>query len=270
MSDVKDGQYALIALEEPGMYVNGNITIDVIGGSAMSNGDVARSGGANAFKTDGTIDAVGEVNPNNNWEAPSGFFNGRPPITNPYAGAIPPYKNALDEIEDKPNCNNNCTLHPGYYENLGNINIKKTATLLPGTYYFKGTSISLQNTNSRIQGNNVMLYFNGTTSSTYFDPKNGEVNLKAPATSPYSGGPNHMVLWIDNCSEFDSQGNNEFYLEGVFLAPCSDVTMHGNPGGEAVYGQVIVGTLDVRGTSDLIVRHSDDVHTPRYELYLVE
>jgi hypothetical protein len=270
VNDTRDGEYALIALEEPGMYVNGNMTIDVIGGSAMSNGDVARSGGVNAFTVDGMIDAAGFVDPNGNWDAPLGFNGKRPQIDNPFAGVAAPNPLYLDEIEDEPDCDDNCTLQPGYYHDLGRITIKKTAELEPGVYYFDGTSIYLQNTNARIEGDDVMLYFDGPASSTYFDPKNGEVHLTSSAISPYEGGQNRMLLWIANCSEFDSQGNGEFYLEGIFNAPCSDVTLHGNPDGTTVYGQVVVGTLDMRGTSDLVVRYMDLVDTPRYELYLVE
>ncbi len=268
--DDENGRYALIALEPPGIYVNGNVTVDVVGGSAMSNGDVARSGGANAFTVDGAIDAVGSVDPNSHWEAPGGFNGLWGAAIDPLAGAVPPNAATLTKITSFPDCKISCTLSPGYYDGLGKQTIKGTATLQPGTYYFHGTSISLQNTNSRIQGSNVMLYFSGTTGSTYFDPKNGEVHLSAPATSPYPSGPDHMVVWIANCSDFNSQGNNEFYIEGIFYAPCSDVWMHGNPYGTAVDGQVIVGTLDIRGTSDFIVQYRDLVATPRLALYLVE
>ena len=279
INDNRDGEYALIALEEPGMYVNGNITIDVIGGSAMSNGDVARSGGANAFTVDGTIDASGYVNPNGNWEAPDGFNGNRPNIISPFAGATPPNAGSLIDWEYRkligsftmPNCfSSDCTLEPGYYHDFGKIRVKNTLTLLPGVYYFDGTSIDLHNTNARIEGDDVMLYFDGPTSSTYFDPKNGEVHLTAPSSAPYSGGPANMVVWIDNCSDFNSQGNGEFYLEGVFNAPCSDVWLHGNPYAETIYGQVIVGTLDIRGTSDFVVLYMDLGDTPRHELALVE
>lgn len=277
INDNRDGEYALIALEEPGMYVNGNITVDVIGGSAMSNGNVARSGGANAFTVDGTIDAVGSVNPNGHWQAPGGFNGNRPHIDDPFAGISAPSPIAFEDLGDDegielPDCrNNDCTLEPGYYKDLGEIEIRNsTATLMPGVYYFDGTSIDLGNTNSRIEGTDVMLYFNGPVHSTYFFPKNGEVDLTAPDTSPYAGGPSNIVIWIDNCSDVNSYGNGEFYLEGVFLAPCSDVWLHGNPYGETIYGQVVVGTLDVRGTSDFVIRYMDLGDRPRHELALVE
>jgi hypothetical protein len=135
-----------------------------------------------------------------------------------------------------------------------------------GIYYFENTSIDIKN-GGRLEGNNVMLYFTG---SSVFYPKNGEVNLQAPATSPYEGGLDGMVVWIENCTTFDSQGNQEFYLEGVFYAPCSEVWLHGNPYGETVNGQVIVGILNVQGTTDMIVRYHEYVATPRFELWLVE
>jgi len=271
--DDKNGQYALLALEPPGIYVNGNITIDVLGGSAMSNGDVDRSGGVNTFTVDGTIDAVGFVNPNSNWEAPGGFHGMWAEAVDPLAGAQPPNSAGLPEIEsdELPDCwSADCTLEPGYYPNLGKIRIKHTATLIEGTYYFSGTSLDLQDDNSRIEGDGVVLYFDGPVGSTYFDPKTGEVDLRAAESSPYPGGPDHMIVWIANCSEFESLGNAEFYVEGIFYAPCSDVTMHGTPMGTAVSGQLIVGTLDVRGTSDFIVQYEDLVMIPRIELFLVE
>lgn len=271
--DDVNGEYAIIALEPPGIYVNGNMTIDVVGGSVMSNGDVDRSGGVNAFTVDGTIDAVGFVNPNDNWDAPGGFHGKWGATLDPMADAQPPNSAALPEIasDDLPDCwSADCVLEPGYYQGLGKIRIKYTATLLPGIYYFSGTSLDLNNSDSRIEGENVLLYFDGPPGSTYFAPKTGAVYLTAPPSSPYPSGPDHVVIWIANCTEFDSQGNEEFYLEGIFYAPCSDVWMHGNPYGAAIDGQVIVGTLDIRGTSEFLARYHDYVSVPRLDLYLVE
>jgi hypothetical protein len=271
ISDDRNGEYALLALDPEGMYVNGNIELRVENGSAMSNGDVANSGGSSIFVTGGTIDAVGEVEANSNWYAPIGMFGNRPESPDPLAGVTPPNPNSLEVIEqdaiDALDCDDECTLPAGYYRNLSLDVIKGTAKLDDGIYYFHNTDLALNNTKSRIEGDNVMLYFAGTSD---FKPKNGEVDLRAPAGSPYAGGHDGMTVWIENCTEFDSQGNNEFYVEGVFYAPCSPVWLHGNPNGETIRGQVIVGSLDMRGTSDLTVRYVNHVFTPRFELWLVE
>ena len=275
IDDVREAEYALIALDCPGIGVNGSMFIDVIDGSVMSNCDIYDfndGAGSNILLTDGTLDAAGEIIPADGWDAPEGMWDSRPPIDDPLAGATPPSGLTTIEASALPDCFHvdACTLVPGDYSSLGNIRIKGTATLLPGAYRFHETSLTLQDTNSRIEGDGVMLYFDGTPNKTYFDPKTGAVHLTAPTTAPYPGAPDGVVVWIDNCSRFDSQGNEEFYLEGVFYAPCSAVTLHGNPYGEAVNGQVIVGNLDVRGTSDLIVRYNSYFGTPRVQVYLTQ
>ena len=275
LDDIREGEYALIALEDAGIGVNGNIVVDVIGGSVFSNGDVFDfndGGGDNVIRTDGTIDAAGDIIAAVGWDAPAGMWGSRPPITDPLSGATPP--SGLDPItaDALPDCfhEDACTLVPGDYSDLGRIRIKGTATLLPGAYSFSGTSLNLQDSNSRIEGDGVMLYFDGPTNNTYFDPKTGAVHLTAPEIAPYPDAPDGVVIWIANCSVFDSQGNEEFYLEGVFYAPCSEVWLHGNPYGETVNGQVIVGNLDVRGTSDMVIRYRDYYGTPRVQVYLTE
>ena len=275
VDDIREGEYALIALQDPGIGVNGSIAVDVIGGSVMSNSnifDFNDGAGDNAIRTDGTIDATGDVIAAVGWEAPAGMWGSRPPIADPLAGVSAP--SGLDPIAAAavPDCfhEDACTLVPGDYSDLGRIRIKGTATLLPGAYRFSGTSLNLQDSNSRIEGDGVMLYFDGPTNNTFFDPKTGAVHLTAPTSASYSGAPDGVVVWIANCSLFDSQGNEEFFIEGVFYAPCSEVRLHGNPYGETVNGQVIVGNLDVRGTSDMIVRYHDYVDTPRIQVYLTE
>ena len=275
IDDVRDAEYALIALDCPGIGVNGSMFIDVIDGSVMSNCDIfdfADGTGSNILLTDGTLDASGTIIPAEGWYAPEGMWSSRPTITDPLQGALPPHGLETIEADALPDCFHvdACTLVPGAYTDLGTIRVKGTMTLLPGAYSFSGTSIVLQESNSRIEGDEVMLYFDGPANNTFFDPKTGAVHLTAPTVAPYTGWPEGVVLWINNCSTFDSQGNEEFYLEGVFYAPCSAVTLHGNPYGEAVNGQVIVGNLDVRGTSDLIVRYNSFFETPRIQVYLTE
>jgi hypothetical protein len=266
VNDNKNGRYAIIALEEPGISVIGAPGVDVIGGGAFSNGDVARSGQANVFTVDMTIDAAGSVDEGNLWEALEGFHDRRPVMDDPLFGALPPDSGMIEEREE-PDCwNVDCILEPGYYAGM-NIRINQTATLNPGLYYFHNTQIRLIGTNPRIEGEGVMLYFDGNSS---FEPGTAGVYFTAPATSPYTGGVDGMAVWIANCSEFESSGNNEFYVEGIFYAPCSYVWMHGNPYGVAVSGQVIVGTLDIRGTSDFLAEYVDYVHTPRLAVFLIE
>jgi hypothetical protein len=274
VNDERDGEYALLALDPAGMYFNGAMTVTVNDGSAMSNGNISSSGGANVFTSDGTIDAAGTISGNDNWSAGDGMFENRPESPDPLVDMQPPppsfYSSPMPNGTGNACRTGNCTLAPGYYKNLGRLRIRDTATLQPGVYIFEGTYIELLNSNSRIQGNGVMLYFDGPAGSTYFDPKTGAVDITAPATVPYADAVLGIAVWIANCSTFDSQGNQEFYIGGVFYAPCSTVYMHGNPYGVSVEGQVIVGDLDIRGTSDFEISYVSYVATPRHELYLVE
>ena len=154
----------------------------------------------------------------------------------------------------------------------GSVSVKETMTMAPGIYVFDGTAIELVNSSSRITGTGVFMYFMGNPSQTYFHPKTGIVNLIAPSagTPPYPDWHPRMVIWIDNCSIFDSQGNSAFYVEGIFYAPCSTLYLHGNPYGDAIRGQVIAAVIDIRGNVNFHVSYEDYVATLRYELWLIE
>lgn len=271
VDDERNGQYALIALEEPGMDLSGRPAVIIKNGSAMSNGDVTQNGGKNRFVTDGTIDAVGVVEPNENWVAPDGFNGGRPVYDDPLGSVTKPSFAGLVvyTTDNLPDCgtNDGCTLLPGYYKNV-NITVKRTVMLQPGFYYFENSKLALQNTNSRIEGRDVMLYFTG--SSAQFIPKNGEVHLEAPATSHYPGGHDGMAVWIENCSSMEWGGNTEFFVSGIFYAPCSQVWLHGTPDGDVLDGQMIVGSINLDGNGTLSMAYRNYVNTPRFELYLVE
>lgn len=280
--DIDDSQYALAALDHnPGMYVEGDMTITIHNGSAMSNGDVQRSGSPNIFAVGGAIDAVGAVNPGPSWVAPDGFHSDYPELDDPLVSIPPPpIPGTVITAADIANCMtdppHDCILKPGYYKDLGQIIIKRTAALLPGPYYFEGTSIFMEGSASRITDNDagVMLYFaeGSSISTTYFDPANssGGIHLTAPATSPYTGGLDGMTVWIDNCSEFNARGGGEFYIQGVFYAPCSDVRMHGNPLGDTIDGQVIVGNLTMHGGAEFSVRYHNYFDFPRRGVFLQE
>jgi hypothetical protein len=111
----------------------------------------------------------------------------------------------------------------------------------------------------------VILYFSG---NSRFTPGNGNIELSASATSRYAGGVDGMLLWIANCSTFDSAGNGVFRVEGVIYAPCSHVELHGTPQGLGI--QVIVGDLVVKGTSDFLVMYRDYVKFPIPGVFLAE
>ncbi len=255
--------YALLALNSPGIYINGTTNVTIQNGSAMSNTIINSSGGSNVFTAGGSIDAAGSINGNGNWSAPGGINTNQSAIPDPLLGTPAPPKGLpmLAPVD----CSSTCVLLPGYYNNQ-NINIKGTATFLPGIYYFDGsTKLDLQNTNSWIKGSGVMFYFAG---GSKFTPGNGNIQISAPSSTPYSGGVTGMLLWIANCSTFDSQGNGEFAVEGIIYAPCSHVELHGTPGGAGV--QVIVGDLTIKGTSAFVIKYREYVKMAKPRIWLIE
>ncbi len=256
--------YALVALNEPGIYINGSTSVYLEdGSSAISNAGISSSGNTNVFSAGGSIDAVKSIQGNSKWYAPDGINPNMPGVVDPLIGTPPPPKGT---IRTAPNCSNDCILEPGYYKDQ-NINISKTATLRPGgIYYFDGsTKLNLQNTNSFIKGNEVLLYFAG---NSQFTPGNGNIEVSARATAPYAGGINGMLLWIANCSVFDNSGNGIFKVEGVIYAPCSHVVLHGTPQGLGI--QVIVGDLVLKGNSSFLVTYREYVKFDVPGVYLAE
>lgn len=266
--ETNPGDYALIALNKsktPGIYMNGNTTIVLTGNnaSAMSNTNIAANGGP-VFKVQGTIDANGSIASKSSWVAPGGINPNFPQVDDPLAGMAAPPKPATLQTLDSTKCNGG-TLNPGLYKNQS-CTIRGTVKLNPGAYYFEKSSINYQNTNSRMQGTGVSLYFDSASS---FDPKNGETSFTAPAT-PAAGWRKGLVFWYVPCSGIDFQGNGELYFQGVFYAPCADVTMHGNPLGDTIDGQVFVGTYSNKGTSDLKIKYTKQVPTQRPAVFLVQ
>jgi Flp pilus assembly protein TadG len=274
--DTTPADYALITLDkhdEPGIYMDGNTTIKLKGSqaSAMSNTNIDSNGGT-IFSVSGSIDAHDGVDSNANWIAPLGMHGGMPQVEDPIttAGVTSPW--IATTPMTFPDCSSDCVLTPGTY--TGNVTAKGKMLLLPGKYYFKSASISLQNTNSSFYGVGVQVYFDSNSS---FDPKNGGVHLTVDATYPAANPARDstivkdaIVFWYASCSTLDMQGGGELFFQGIFYAPCALTKMHGNPFGDTVNGQVIVSQLDVRGTSDFGVTYTKMVQTYRPKIYLVE
>ncbi len=288
ITDKADSNYILIALDPPGIYVNGSMELEARNGSIISNSNIESSGGSNIITTDGFIDAVGFVEESDSWQAPWGIREKRAPAVDPFAGYTAPIKPTgpprtgtircnphghEDPAETGPDCN----FLPGYYRNA-RIKVWDVARFAPGLYYFDNSSIELRGTHARVEGTGVNFYFTGNKNQTYFDPQNGEVYLTAPGWNSdpdaltVHGDYRDLVIWIDVCPGpvFDSQGNQEFFLGGVFYAPCSELSLHGNPNGETVSGIVIGSSIEIKGTSDAIVTYLPYAPTQSYEIYLVE
>jgi hypothetical protein len=289
VTDKADARYILIALDPPGIYVNGSMTLTAKNGSIISNDVITSSGESNVVTSDGFIDAVGTIQEASGWQAPWGIRENRAPAIDPFAAYTPPAKPAgapitgsfqckLHGWEDPTIYGEDCLYTPGYYRNA-NIRIWEPTLWEPGLYYFENTSIEMVgNSAARMDGVGVNFYFTGNPNQSVFSPGIGSAYLTAPGWSAdpdeliVHGDYRDLVIWYDMCPgpELNSSGNQEFFLGGVTYAPCSDVYLHGNPYGDTISGMLIAGTVTVKGTSDTGVAYLPYGITSSYEVYLIE
>ena len=171
-----------------------------------------------------------------------------------------------------------------YFANNSSLQVQSTVVSFYNSLVYVGanSSLALGNTNSGIAAKGVMIYVNG--SNALFDPKNGTLHIEAFQPDPsrglvlYQNEPNlPIAVWIANGSTFDAQGNGEFFIQGIFYAPGSTVSMHGNPVGEsqcgnqtcAVYGQIIAKDVSIKGTSDFLINYNSSATIPELLIQLI-
>ena len=272
-----DGNYALITLDpdaDPGIYLNGNTGIVITGdeGGAASNSTM--HGNTNTtFQVEGVMHAFGNIQPGNNWTAKKIVGDRARLVDDPIvaAGLSAPSPPAVARDQAYvDNCikKSPCLLQPGRYTNVKiSMGNNDSIVLSPGLYYFDGNSSFDLKNKSEVSGNGVLLYFTG---SAALNPKNGNINLTAAAAPGANQDPelSDMVVWVANCTDVELQGNGDMYFEGIFYAPCSHSWMHGGTG-ETIRGQLILGSLDVRGTSDLGIAYEQRAATRQPAVFLV-
>ncbi len=143
--------YALVALNCPGIELNGGIKINIAGeGSAISNCNITNSGASSIFSVGGAIDAVGAI-AENSWPIPpDGINEGEAAASDPLAGATPPPVPATSRAVPTCLSDDVCVIEPGRYTSKS-FTVKNTVCMKPGLYYLDGnTTISFQNTNSTL------------------------------------------------------------------------------------------------------------------------
>ena len=272
-----DGNYALITLDEnaiPGIYMNGTTGIIISGneGGAASNSTI--QGLPNTtFNVDGVIHAFGSIQQGSNWNAQRIVQNRNRLVPDPILEAELDAPEPPDQVRDQAyvdSClsSNPCTLQPGRYTDV-EIDMENNDRIVmsPGLYYFDGNSSFDLKNNSEVTGNGVLLYFTGSAS---LQPKNGNINLSATNPAGTNDVPTHgdVVIWVANCTDVDLQGNGDMYFEGIFYAPCSHSWMHGGTT-ETIRGQLILGSLDVRGNTALRIVYEQRASTSQPAVFLV-
>lgn len=289
--------YALVALGcgpggNAGIEIDGGGTIDVNEGSIMSNCGINASGSSNVVTAEGSIDAHGSIQGNDNWSAGQGINENRPEVSDPVAeaGVQPPSESAaraVNEVTDEESMRNavtnlgsqtnpyrcpsgeTCEMEPGYYGgSVSGLNVHGTLIMKPGIYYF-GDNFHLegQSGNTTFEGTDVLLYF---ADNARFQPKHARIALSHVGADQSECEPNldAMVLWIDNGTDFLMQSSGHFALDGVIYAPESRVRLFGGP--ESSGMQVIVKSLELAGGNSFDILYKDCFDIDRPHVFLVQ
>lgn len=223
----KPGNYALLVLDESGYpaQFQGNTSLKVIGGGAMSNAGMQCKGNA-IVRADETIDANTGFKTQNNcsFNGTKGSNPSAAIVPDPLKDVRPPDPPEKPSISDNVTCSgsgDNYTCPPGVISNgpsVGGINgsitfqagnheidntevkaggVNPTITLYPGTYYFHNSSIKLS----------------GTGGSLVFKP-------------------GKYLFYMDDHSSMSFRGNSKGFdasdVESEFYFKDSSVTFDGN------------------------------------------
>lgn len=121
--------------------------------------------------------------------------------------------------------NRSKTFSPGVY--CGKLDIKGTATLLPGVYVLtEGLDVGSQ---ASITGNGVTLYVTGQYSEIKING-GGAIDLSAPTQGPTEG----ILLWHDRQADggkaVQINGHANVRLKGAIYAPRHQITINGTAG----------------------------------------
>lgn len=152
-------------------------------------------------------------------------IKGTVPITDPYKDVPFPPSNNCD-YNNVTISGATVTLDPGVY--CGGIRIKAGAnvTLKPGIYIMKDDALWM-NSNSSLQGQEVMIGFTGPNATLYMEGSSS-LDLTSPASGTYM---NMQFMQQPNTGGdnlyFSVIGNNTFKYDGVLYAPTFDVWFGG-------------------------------------------
>ncbi len=162
---------------------------------------------------------------------------------------------------------------PGFYNNKIQItNGTDRVLFLPGTYYLeKGLKV----TGGTITGHGVLFYNNDATGQHQIDiSSNQRVVLTAPTSGAYRG----MLFYVNRNAANASPGNKigrgtlDSYFSGALYFPSQHLDWAGNPQGFIHWTMIISNTLDISGTSDIIVvnKPSKEEAPPSYAAVMFE
>jgi Tfp pilus assembly protein PilX len=273
--------YAIIALDPSGDGITsgGSSSLQINNGGAISDNNVDICGTASWLQAEGPLDAVNGITVCTNADVDAESQNGSSPAApDPLATVPGPTTAECGPVRADPNIQNSDpptrTLPPGNYTNGITINgSNKVITFETGVYCLgKDLSASSGSNGTVLKGTNVIFAFSG---SAMFDLDGGGVDAQftsGPGGSCTIAACNaHIVIYYgpSNCSDLWLVGGNHMHMDGIIYAPCSDVHLGGGSGSE-ITGQVLGGSVTVKGGSDLTVNYKEYVATSIPLVYLVE
>jgi len=144
------------------------------------------------------------------------------------------------------------TVSPGAHcgQNI-TIGQGQTMTLLPGTHYFKGGTLTIQD-NAVLKGSNVVLIFDQDASFNFTDTSS--IDLTGAQSGSYAGFV--IVTTRNNTNTFTISSDSAHTLEGAVYIPAAtlQVTGTGNQvADQSAWTVVVAKGLQMQGSPNLVI-----------------
>jgi hypothetical protein len=236
---LNNGNYCVLALENSattGITMQGNATVNMGCGMATnSNGASAVVAGGSSSIRATPVSAVGQI--------PAGNYTSDTQLLPNSLTQADPFSNLPNPVLPTPcsnlsvNSNKTKTIDPSVDGNcFTGIDIKGTATFLPGIYYVNGGTVSF-NSQAVVNGTGVTFILTSSTAAT--NPSSiATLNINGGATlnlSPPTSGTYAGILFYQDRRAQDSgtnqvNGNASSVLEGAFYFPSQALSFSGTSG----------------------------------------
>jgi len=141
------------------------------------------------------------------------------------------------------------TMSPGYWE--GDFPPEGVTTLKRGIYCIDG-DVRVQS-DTELTGQGVTLVVNKGSVRFSGDAK---ISLEAPSSGSFNG----LLLYLplENKSLVVLNGSKESIFRGTILAPSSKIRIMGNESAYGYHSQIIGFTIELNGSSRILVKYMDD------------
>lgn len=252
------GNACILALDETApaaLKVRGTTLIDAAGCEMMSNSSASDSvqitGDSettiDCVSTAGQVDEQGRRFRMNLLECPS-YKTEVPRLPDPYESVVEP-RASLEPCETVPSATSG-TLDPGpdgVMRFCGDLNLKGTWDFEPGVYIIDGGEF-ISDGGDFLSGDDVTFYFTNGGNARW--QGNSEVNFSAPTTGTYGG----ILLFGDRSDTTPLHriaGTNTSSLVGAMYAASAGIELTGTFDGLDTCLQLVAGTIDMSGTSNI-------------------